>query len=281
MAFPITRRALAAASATALLIGLAGCSSGDQSASVTPPAASGTGTLRIGVATDEPGVSLKEGSSYSGFDIETATYVAAALDVPAQNITWVPVDKANRESALESGEVNLVVDTYTITPERQQRVDFAGPYFVAHQDLLIRRNDVSITGPESLDGKTLCSVTGTTSAAYIQNNYRGRITLREVPTSSECVRDLVAGSVDAVSTDDLILAGFAAQPDYKGVLKVVGNGFTDERYGIGVRKGDTATVEKVNTALTQYIDSGAWRAALDKTVAPSGYAIPDPPAVGS
>ena len=280
MASPISRRALAAA-ATAILLGLSGCSSGGQSASVTPPPASGTGTLRIGVATDEPGVSLKEGASYSGFDIETATYVAAALDVPAQNITWVPIEKADRESALESGEVNLVVDTYTITPERQQRVDFAGPYFVAHQDLLIRRNDVSITGPESLDGKTLCSVTGTTSAAYVRDNYRGRITLREVPTYSECVRNLAAGDVDAVSTDDLILAGFAAQPDYKGVLKVVGNGFTDERYGIGVRKGDTATVQKVNDALTQYIDSGAWRAALDKTVAPSGYAIPDPPTVGN
>lgn len=280
MASPISRRALAAA-ATAILLGLSGCSSGGQSASVTPPPASGTGTLRIGVATDEPGVSLKEGASYSGFDIETATYVAAALDVPAQNITWVPIEKADRESALESGEVNLVVDTFTITPERQQRVDFAGPYFVAHQDLLIRRNDVSITGPESLDGKTLCSVTGTTSAAYVRDNYRGRITLREVPTYSECVRNLAAGDVDAVSTDDLILAGFAAQPDYKGVLKVVGNGFTDERYGIGVRKGDTATVQKVNDALTQYIDSGAWRAALDKTVAPSGYAIPDPPTVGN
>ncbi len=280
MASPISRRALAAA-ATAILLGLSGCSSGGQSASVTPPPASGTGTLRIGVATDEPGVSLKEGASYSGFDIETATYVAAALDVPAQNITWVPIEKADRESALESGEVNLVVDTFTITPERQQRVDFAGPYFVAHQDLLIRRNDVSITGPESLDGKILCSVTGTTSAAYVRDNYRGRITLREVPTYSECVRNLAAGDVDAVSTDDLILAGFAAQPDYKGVLKVVGNGFTDERYGIGVRKGDTATVQKVNDALTQYIDSGAWRAALDKTVAPSGYAIPDPPTVGN
>ena len=280
MASPISRRALAAA-ATAILLGLSGCSSGGQSASVTPPPASGTGTLRIGVATDEPGVSLKEGASYSGFDIETATYVAAALDVPAQNITWVPIEKADRESALESGEVNLVVDTFTITPERQQRVDFAGPYFVAHQDLLIRRNDVSITGPESLDGKILCSVIGTTSAAYVRDNYRGRITLREVPTYSECVRNLAAGDVDAVSTDDLILAGFAAQPDYKGVLKVVGNGFTDERYGIGVRKGDTATVQKVNDALTQYIDSGAWRAALDKTVAPSGYAIPDPPTVGN
>ncbi len=263
------------------VLGLTACSSGSATQTSVTPAAPGAGALKIGISTDEPGISLKEGTSYSGFDILTATYVAGKLGVAPQDIDWVELKQADRETALQSGEVDLVVQTYSITPERAQKVDFAGPYFVAHQDLLIRRNDATINGPERLDGKTLCSVTGTTSAAYVKANYLGKITLREVPTFSECVRNLADGTVDAVSTDDIILAGFAAQPQYKGVLKVVGKGFTDERYGVGIKKGDSDRLAKVNAALKEYISSGQWRTALDETVAPSGYAIPEPPTVGS
>lgn len=272
---------IAAATVTALL-GLTACQSAPSAPAVTSVSQSpGSKALKIGISTDEPGVSLKEGTTYSGFDITTATYVAGKLGYSPEQIAWTDLKQSDRESALSSGEVDLVVQTYSMTPERQQKVDFAGPYFVAHQDLLIRRNDDSINGPEKLDGKTLCSVTGTTSAAYVKSRYEGKITLREVPTFSECVRGLAGGDVDAVSTDDIILAGFAATPQYKGVLKVVGKGFTDERYGVGIKKGDSAMVEKVNAALKEYISSGAWKTALEQTVAPSGYSIPAPPTVGS
>jgi glutamate transport system substrate-binding protein len=273
-------RALVGAVATVLVGGLlVGCSSTDDTPT-TDNGASGTGRLTIGIADDEPGVSQKSGSGYAGFDIETAQYVAGKLGVPSANITWKAIDPGERVSALQSGEVDLVIATFSITDERKKEVSFAGPYFVAHQDLLIRRNDVEISGPETLDGRILCAATGTTSADYVRKNYKGKITLREVPTFSECVRNLAAGDVDAVSTDDLILAGYAAEPEYKGILKVVGKGFTDERYGIGVKLGDTAMVDKVNAALKDYISSGAWKKALDKTVGASGYKIPSPPGVG-
>ena len=110
----------------------------------------------------------------------------------------------------------MVVSTYSITDERKQKVDFAGPYFVAHQDLLIRRNDEGFTGPESLDGKNLCSVAGTTSAAYVKANYQGRIQLQEYRNFSECVDALAKGQIDAVTTDDVILAGFAALTAVQG-----------------------------------------------------------------
>jgi glutamate transport system substrate-binding protein len=90
---------------------------------------------------------------------------------------------------------------------------------------------------------------------------------------------LANSEVDAVTTDDVILAGFAAQPQYQGKLKVVGKGFSDEIYGIGVKKGDTALVDKVNAALKQYIDDGSWRKSRDTNVRPSGYSIPSPPTV--
>ena len=99
--------------------------------------------------------------------METAKYVAKALGVPESGITWVQADPGNRESLLTSGQADLVFSTYSITDERKQVVDFAGPYFVAHQDLLVRRNETEITGPETLDGKDLCSVPGTTSAENV------------------------------------------------------------------------------------------------------------------
>lgn len=279
-AWTIRRRTVVGAAAASLVVGvLVGCSS-TPTAPTTDNGASGTGRLTIGIADDEPGVSAKSGSTYAGFDIETAQYVAGKLGVPSANITWKPVDPGERISALQSGSVDLVIATFSITPEREKEVSFAGPYFVAHQDLLIRRNDVEIDGPKTLDGRILCAASGTTSADYVKQHYAGKITLRQVPTFSECVRNLANGDVDAVSTDDLILAGYAAEPQYKGILKVVGKGFTDERYGIGVKLGDTAMVDKVNAALKEYISSGAWKKALEKTVGPSGYDVPSPPTVG-
>jgi len=279
--FSIRRRAVVAVVAVALAgAGLAGCSS-TADAPTTDNGASGTGKLTIGIADDEPGVSVKSGTGYAGFDIETAQYVAGKLGVPSANITWKPLDPGERVSALTNGDVDLVIATFSMTTEREQQISFAGPYFVAHQDLLIRRNDDSITGPQTLDGKILCEASGTTSADYVKKHYLGKITLREVPTFSECVRDLANGDVDAVSTDDLILAGFAAEPQYKGILKVVGKGFTDEKYGVGIKKGNTDLQGKVTTALKDYISTGAWAKALNKTVTASGYKIPNPPTVGS
>lgn len=263
-------------------VGAVACSSGGTVQ--TPSTVSGAqegGKLTIGISFDQPGLGLRDGDTYSGFDVLTATYVAQALGVPKENITWQRADPAEREKLLQDGDVDLVFSTYSITDERKQKVDFAGPYFLAHQDLLVRRNETDITGPDTLDGRVLCSVTGTTSSAYVTANFLGNIQLVEKPRFSDCVAALAASEVDAVTTDDVILAGFAAQPEYKGKLKVVGKGFTDEYYGVGVPKGDDDMVAKVNAALQQYIADGSWRAALDQTVGPSGYSIPGPPTPGS
>lgn len=254
---------------------ISGCSSPPPT-STGDNDATGDGTLTIGVAGDLPGISLKTDDGYAGFDIDTANYVAGKLGVPTKNIVWQRLEQGERVSALESGEVDLVVSTFSITDERAQSVDFVGPYFVAHQDLLIRRNDDTITGPETLDGKKVCAAEGTTSVDYLAEHYLGEITVVEVPTWSECVRDLAAGSVDAVSTDDVILAGFAAQTEYSGILRVIGKGFTDERYGIGMKKGDERA-DAVRDALEEYVSSGAWKESLSANVAPSGYRIPAPP----
>jgi glutamate transport system substrate-binding protein len=262
---------------------LAGCGSGNERPNPNPtpvPGATPGGKLTIGISFDQPGIGLKNGDSISGFDADTATYIAKALGVPPENITWKEAKGDERQRLLATGEADMIVSTFTITEERKQQVDFAGPYFVAHQDLLVRRNEEDITGPESLTGKTLCSVPGTTSTDTIRTRYGNTVTLKELPRYSDCVTALAAGDVDAVTTDDVILAGYAAEPQYQGKLKVIGKGFSDERYGIGIKKGDTAMVQKVDAALQQYIADGSWKRSLDSTVRPSGYSIPSPPTVG-
>jgi glutamate transport system substrate-binding protein len=274
------RRLWPAAAVATLAVVLSACSSSGPIPTPSVPAGA-TGKMTIGISFDQPGIGLKSGTTYSGFDVETAKYVAAALGVPPENITWKEANPSQRENLLVDKEVDMVFSSYSITDARKQKVDFAGPYFVAHQDLLIRRNDTDITGPESLDGRNLCSVAGTTSAAYVKEHYIGKIQLQEYQTFSECVDALAKGQIDAVTTDDVILAGFAALPEYKGLLKVVGKGFTDERYGVGLPKGDSAKVAKVNDALKKYITDGTWKTVLDNTVGPSGYSIPSPPTPGT
>jgi len=275
------RRLLAAAT----LVGLAltGCGS-SQAPSTEPtpvPGAATDGRMTIGIAFDEPGIGMKNGETYSGFDVETAKYVAKALGVPEANITWKEATGAQREALLSSGDVDMVVSTFTINDERKQKVDFAGPYFLAHQDLLVRRNEEEIRGTETLTGKNLCTIGGTTSLQNILARYGDSVKVTEKQQYSECVTALANNEVDAVTTDDVILAGYAASPQYQGKLKVIGKGFSDENYGIGVKKGNTALKDQINAALKQYVSDGSWQRNLATNVAPSGYRIPSPPTPGA
>jgi glutamate transport system substrate-binding protein len=280
-----TRRLVTALTAVGLGVGLlTSCGSGGNSfdpepTAVAPPPPGGK--LTIGISFDQPGIGLKDGDTYSGFDVDTAIYIAKAMGVDKDAITWREAKGDGRVDLLTSGGADLVVSAFSITDERRQQVDFAGPYFVAHQDLLVRRNEEDITGPDTLTGKTLCSIPGTTSTDTIVNRYGGSVKLEQLGSYTECVAALAAGDVDAVTTDDVVLAGFAATDEYKGKLKVLGKGFTDEVYGVGVKKGDTAMLNNVNAALKQYIADGSWTKALDDTVRPSGYAIPSPPTPGN
>jgi glutamate transport system substrate-binding protein len=277
----IQRRIAAAALAALTAITISGCGSTGEVKTPAPLPGASLSSLKIGISFDQPGLGLKTGNSYEGFDVDTATYVAAALGVSKDEITWVEANPADREKLITDGEVDLVFSTYSITDDRKKEVDFAGPYFVAHQDLLVRRNEEDIRSPQTLNGRTLCSVSGTTSSAYIKDRYKGKITLQEYPKYSDCVSALAASTVDAVTTDDVILAGFAATSQYKGKLRLVGRGFTDEQYGVGIKKGNTDLAGKVNTALQQYIDDGSWKRSLQNNVGPSGYSIPSPPSPGS
>src|SRR4051812_31401668 len=266
-----TTRNLGAAAATGLTLALASCASADNA--VPKEGAGGSagtgGPVTIGIKFDQPGLGQQVGSDYKGFDVEVAKYVAKELGY--DDVTFKEAPSAQRETLLQSGQVKMIFATYSITDDRKQKVSFGGPYFVAGQDLLVKADDTAITGPDALDGKKLCSVTGSTSAKKVQDQFADKVQLQEYDTYSKCVEALNSGRIDAVTTDNVILAGFAAQPQYQGKLKVVGKPFSEENYGVGLMKGDTATCTKVNEAITKMIGDGSWQKALDDTVGASGF----------
>jgi glutamate transport system substrate-binding protein len=255
------------------LLALTACTAPGSTPAPSAGATSGgaTGSITIGIKFDQPGLGLKDGAAYTGFDVEVAKYVAKELGYSEGQIVFKESPSAQRETLIEGGQVQLIFATYSITDARKQRISFGGPYFLAGQDLLVRAGDTAIVGPESLNGKKLCSVTGSTSAKKIKDTLAANVDLQELDTYSKCVTALAAGTLDAVTTDNVILAGYAAQDQYKGKLKVVGKPFSTERYGVGLKKGDTALCTKVNTAIAKMVSSGAWKSAIDKTVGPSGF----------
>ncbi len=248
-----------------LMLSLAACGSG------TTGSTSGSGdTIKIGIKFDQPGLGLKQGDTYTGMDVDVAKYVADKLGYSESQIEWTQAPSGQRESLIENGQVTYIVGTYSITDKRKEKVSFAGPYFIAGQDLLVRADDTSITGVDALSGKKLCSVTGSTSAQNVKDKVPD-VNLQEFGTYSECVAALAAGSIDALTTDDTILAGYAAQEQYKGKLKVVGNTFSTENYGIGLKKGDTELCTKITTAITEMISDGSWQTFVTNNLGPAGF----------
>ncbi|GEL24398.1 ABC transporter substrate-binding protein [Pseudonocardia sulfidoxydans NBRC 16205] len=236
------------------------------------------GRVVIGVKDDQPGLGFKDATTgqYSGFDIEIARLVAAQLGFGADKIDYKTVPSAAREDTISRGEVDYYVGTYTINDNRKQRVSFAGPYFIAGQGILVRSDETAITGKDTLKGKKVCSVTGSTPIQRVRDQgltEPGNIV--EFQTYTQCVDQLLANQVDAVTTDDAILKGYASQQPDK--LKVVGDTFSTEPYGIGLNKDDAALRGKINDILQASYDDGTWQKIYDSTLGKSGSAGSPPP----
>ncbi|MFI5619925.1 glutamate ABC transporter substrate-binding protein [Streptomyces sp. NPDC051567] len=226
----------------------------------------------IGIKFDQPGVGLKtpEGT-FTGFDVDVATYVAKELGYQPDQIEFKQAISAQRETLIANGDVKFIVASYSITDKRKEKVDFAGPYFLAHQDLLVRADESTITKAEDLNKKKLCSVTGSTSAQNVKKTLAPEADLLELQGYSECLTGLENKTVDALTTDNSILAGFAAQEKNKGKFKLTGLSLSNENYGIGLKKGDKELQTKINAALKKMASDGAWEAAVTKNFGPAGY----------
>ncbi|MFD7509283.1 glutamate ABC transporter substrate-binding protein [Streptomyces sp. NPDC059853] len=269
-----------AASVLALTLTATACGSSDDDNGGSGSGSGGGGgdTITVGIKFDQPGLGLKTpDGSFAGFDVDVATYIAGELGYEPGAIEFVETPSAERENMLKRGDVDFIVATYSITDARKEQVDFAGPYFVAHQDLLIRADD-EVNSVDDINDLTLCSVTGSTPAQNVKENVAPNAQLHEFATYSECLTGLENGTVDALTTDDVILAGYAAQDQHQGKFKLAGLAMTDELYGVGVKKGSDLR-DEINTAIESMVESGAWDEALDKNVGPSGYTAEGAPEI--
>ncbi|MDW5612744.1 MULTISPECIES: glutamate ABC transporter substrate-binding protein [Mycolicibacterium] len=263
----------ALALAAALPFAATACGGGDGGGG---GAGGGGDTIVIGTKFDQPGLGQKNpDGTMSGFDVDVATYVAGELGYTPDKIEWKESPSAQRENLIQNGQVTFIAATYSITDARKEKVSFAGPYLITGQSLLVRSDNTDITGEASLENnKILCSVSGSTPAQKIKDKYQG-VQLQQYDTYSACIDALKNGAVDAVTTDEVILAGYAAQSP--GAFKIVGEPFSEERYGIGLKKDDTELRTKINDALRKMEESGAWKEAFDKNLGPAGITAPTPP----
>jgi glutamate transport system substrate-binding protein len=237
------------------------------------------GELRVGTKIDQPGFGLANtAGDPEGFDVEIAKLIASKMGLTEDQIVFTETVSANREPFLETDKVDIVVATYTINDARKQRIDFAGPYYEAGQDIMVAAgNPEDIEGPDDLAGKKVCSVEGSTPAETMRTKY-AEAELVLYDAYSKCADDLRNGNVVAVTTDNVILTGFVAgSPD---AFELVGNPFTKEPYGIGVPKGQDDLRDFINDVLEDAFDDGTWAKAWDDTAgAITDTKAPEPPKV--
>jgi len=270
--------------AAACMLLLAGCAGTDEPAADPKPAASfaagstmeklsKAGKITIGTKFDQPLFGLKGPDGPVGFDVEIGKLIAASLGIKDSGITWVETVSANREPFIQSGQVDLVIATYTINDARKKVVSFAGPYYEAGQSILVKADNKTIKSEKDLVGKPVCSVTGSTPAAKLAEIGAEPLL---TDTYSNCLEPLRSGTVVAVSTDNVILAGLAAQNE--GEFKIAGKPFTKEPYGIGLKLDDSDLRTFINETLTKSYEDGAYKKAWEDT---AGQVLPyvKPPAV--
>ncbi|MFG1790271.1 glutamate ABC transporter substrate-binding protein [Nocardia sp. NPDC049149] len=207
-----------------------------------------------------------------GFDADIAREIARDLLGSPDLIEWRSLGSADRENALQNHTVDIVAKTMTITCERRQKVTFSTVYLRANQRVLAMKNS-GIDGIADLAGKRVCIVRGTTSLDHIRHD-QPAATVLTVPTWADCLVVLQQRQVDAVSTDDAILAGLAAQDPY---TQVVGDGISVEPYGIGISQGNDDLVRFVNGTLDRIRNDGTWNRIYQRWLSVLGPS-PGPPA---
>lgn len=218
-----------------------------------------------------------------GFDIDMLRQVAKAIfgddgHNEGTRLQFVAISAAQRITYVQSGQVDIVADTMTINCARDHQVSFSSEYYDAGQSILVR-DDSPIASSAELGGKRVCAAAGSTSIDNVLNTGLTHAQAPALPVSvtdwTDCLVDLQSGTVDAISTDDTILAGLAAQDPQ---TKLVGGKFTDEPYGMAMSLGHPDFVRFVNAVLAQMRIDGTWAAIWDHWLSKVYGATPAPPA---
>lgn len=274
---------------TALL--LTGCSSSEDSAESTTtnsfPADStmakiaAKGKLVVGTAYDTPLFSVKNPTTgeIEGFDAAFSRLVAEKLTGSADNIEWVETASENRMPFLENGKVDIVIKTFTITAERDERIDFAGPYYLVGQDMMVRADYTKVTKVEDLNDPSIkvCDGVGTVTSENIRKSAPDA-NITEVEDTNLCVEGVKDGRFDVYVDDDAYMGGVVAlTPDE---IKLVGAPFTKEGLGWGIANNDPVFQAWLNELLQTAIDDGTWVKFYDASIGSVLGTKPQIPTVG-
>lgn len=275
-----------AALVAVLALVAAACGDDDDNATTTPAAGTGSspsaaataaptfaadstmgkivakGKLIVGVKYDQPGFGLKDPATgkIDGFDIAIAKEIGKALGLKENQIEFTEAVSKNRVPYLQEDKVDMVVATFTINEERKQQIEFSKPYYVAGQSILVKKDNTTIKTADDLAGKDVCTAQGSTPAQTLKDKYpQAKVLLLDAYAS--CVSAMKDGRVEAVSTDNVILLGFAAADPS---LKLTGGLFTSEPYGIGVKKGNTDFSKFIDGVLDTMFKDGTYDKVYDQ-----------------
>ena len=214
-----------------------------------------------------------------GFDAGMSQLLARYIfgDATKTSLTQVSVD--TREELLVNGQVDVVIATYSITPERMERIDFAGPYYSSASAVLVKSDNTDIQGVEDLAGKTVATQAGSTGVTTIEE-FAPEAEVLALPDHAQAVEALKQGRADAYVIDQTLLLNAVSQNDD---LMIVGEPFGDEDlYGIGVQT-DTDGAAFINEWLETIFSDGTWLALWHATIGEMTGVLTEPtaPAIGS
>lgn len=228
------------------------------------------GTLVAGVRPDLPGIGLRRADgTFEGLDVDVSRYLAERM---GKEVRFAPAPAADRERLLQTGEVDMVL-TFWLEPEWQQRLAFAGPYLLSYQDILVRNEERDVRTVRDLEGRKICAVVGSGAAEAVTVERQVEAVPVAARSYDDCMTMLGDGRIDAVTTNDTILAGLKMRQGAD--FRLLNSRFGERRTGIAIRKGDPDGCEALNRAITEMYQDGTMSRLMRKWFGASGLDLTD------
>lgn len=241
-----------------------------------------SGRIAVGVVLNQRGVGFRDPATgeISGFDIEMAKLMSqgifgGTLSEAAKRVDYVESVGQNREAFLKERSVDIVIANYQITDARKQQVDFAGPYYFGHGDIVVAAKDFTMARVTDLNGRRVCTVR---NAPYLSTlgTIAPQTNLSTADTYARCLDQLRNKTVQAVTGDDAVLAALVLNSEE---FRRVDAPYTDDPYGIGITKGDEPLRKFLNDRIEAVQRSGQWQASFEATLGKLGLTTPEPPPI--
>ncbi|HIV58084.1 MAG TPA: glutamate ABC transporter substrate-binding protein [Candidatus Stackebrandtia faecavium] len=240
------------------------------------------GKMIVGAKADQPLIGEKVGDEWQGHDIEIARLLAMRIfgpEGPEKNLQFIEATSENRETYVNSGKVDMVIASYSMYPDRVEKNSFAGPYFFTGQNAMVAADNEDIQSIDDLAGKKVCIAKGSGSIENLKKE-NPEAQIETLDDYAACATQVKNGTFDAVSTDESILYGFKSADDEAFRVLDSSENFTDEPYGIGMKKGSDKALDFFNEAIELAYENGDWEKAFELTYGAAGMDMPEKPEIG-